>query len=143
RSRESLEEVATSVRPAPDLDDRPLAKDRVVARVGIHLEVAAIVPEELHGTVPSAARGEVEHDLLAVADVGPQEAPAAAVRVAAILHQDSGVVAVDDEGLEDRGLDRGDDREQQFRGILDPVAEGRLGEEHAEALEDSTQPVER
>jgi hypothetical protein len=93
---EGLEEVATGVRPAADLDDRAVAIEVVVHGVGIGNQVARVAVQELvdDGAVVPLRVGE--EDVLVRRDGDPEVAGAAPLLSE---HQDTSRVHAHDAGL--------------------------------------------
>jgi hypothetical protein len=120
-----------------------LGDDGVVAGVGICLQVAVEAAEELRRPLLISAMGEVEDDLSSVANVGPEEAATTAIRMRLVEDSDAGVVALDRLRLQDRRIHRGDHRRQHQRRVLDPVAQGRLGDLDTAPREDLRLSMQR
>jgi len=137
---EGLEEVATGVRPAADLDDRAVAIEVVVHDVGIGDQVARVAVQELidGGAVVPLRVGE--EDVLVRRDGYPEVAGAAPLLSE---HQDTGRVHAQVGLLEGVGAHRVDERPHQLGHLLVPPAQRRLRDLQPFPRVDPFQSVER
>jgi len=137
---ESLEEIATCVSPAADLDDVARAIQVVVDGVRIGDQIAGVAGQQaVYGRAVVAARVPKQH-VLPRCDCDP-EVPGAAALLG--LHEDAGRVHAQVWRLHRVRSHRFDQRSHQLRELLVPRAQRRLRDRQPFAAVDPFQPIER